>query len=82
MTSDETKKYKEPEFEPKKKKKIKIEMIANDNRIWVNGEMQWFDPPPYNRDGVFMVPLEVLFKIVFQDEIKRDGNKLTIERSI
>jgi len=69
------------EYKPNKKKKH-IEFTANDNRIFVDGVMQWFDPPPYNRDGVFMIPLEIFMNIVFQDECKRDGDKIIIERSL
>ena len=95
MIGDETKKYKyEPPTEPKTvepvkeykhkttKKKKRIEFRANDNQIFVDGVMHWFDPPPYNRDGVFFVPLEVLFDIVFNGEITRDGDKIIIERSL
>lgn len=96
MTGDETKKYKyePPKEEPVKtepikeykvqptKKKKRIEFKANDNQIFVDGVMHWFDPPPYNRDGVFMIPLEVFMNIVFPDEIKRDGDKIIIERSL
>lgn len=93
MTGDETKKYKyeppketvepvkEYKVQPTKKKK-RIEFTANDNQIFVDGVMHWFDPPPYNRDGVFMIPLEVFMNIVFPDEIKRDGDKIIIERSL
>jgi len=65
----------------KDKKKVTIEFDLGDNRMFINGEMRWFDPCPFERDGYGWVPIEALFEI-FSGELKRDGKHITIERSL
>ena len=81
---------KEPEVitpPTKSKNKRIIRFRANDNKLFIKEPgreevMMWLDPPPYNRDGFFFVPLESLFKAVFSTEIRREGDEIIIERSV
>lgn len=73
------------DYKPKPKK-IKYELTLNDDMIFIHREgrtdMVNCVPAPFERDGQAWIPLETLFEIFNKEELKRDGNKITIERSL
>lgn len=78
----------EPKYEPKEKreKKLKVVLTLNDDIVQVTKDNKTESihivPAPFKRDGLAFVPIETLFHLFGKDELKIDGNKITIERSL
>lgn len=71
---------------PERQSKIKVVLTMNDDLVSVTKdnktEMIRIVPAPFMRDYQTFVPIETLFQIFNKDELKVDGNKITIERSL
>lgn len=67
------------ETENEKPKAKKLELTIADERAWLDGVMIYLGTAPYEQNNEIYLPYTEICRI-FQFNIKREGNKIIIER--